>query len=45
MFLTLCSIDNFFKIRTGFLIKIKIYVVTILNYLNIVKIITRIEIK
>ena len=43
--LSLCPITNVFKTRTGFSMKIKTYVVTVLSYLSTVKIITWIEIK
>lgn len=43
--LTLYPINNFSKTRIGFLIKIKIYINIVLNYLSTVKIIIRIETK
>ncbi len=44
-FLTLCLIINFFKKRISLLIKMKNLVSTVLSYLSMVKIITRIKTK
>ena len=38
-------INNFFNIKVGFLMKNKNFINIVLSYLNIVKIITKIEIK
>lgn len=43
--LTLCLMINFFKIKTGFLIKIKTLVITVLSYLSTIKIITEMKTK
>ena len=45
VFQTLFLITNFFKIKTGLLIKIKTHVVIVLSYLSTIKIITMIETK
>lgn len=45
IFLILCLITKFFKTKIELLIKIKNCINSILNYLNIIEIITKIKIK